>query len=163
MILYMRQKVFSWADRFSVKDEYGQDRYFVKGELFSLGKKLHVYDQSGRERAFIHQKVFAFMPRFSIYVDGQKVARIVQKLTFFKQRYVVEGLGWEVDGDFWAHNYDIWENGRPIAQIHKQWMSWGDSYALEIADPGRELPALAVVLAIDCALADAAAASSAAT
>jgi uncharacterized protein YxjI len=163
MKLYMRQKVFSWADRFTVKDEYGQDRYFVKGELFSLGKKLHVCDQSDRERAYIHQKVFAFMPRFSVYIDGQKVAQIVQKLTFFKQRYVVEGLGWEVSGDFWAHNYDIRENGRLIVQIHKQWMSWGDSYELEIADPSRELLALAVVLAIDCAMADSAAASSAAT
>ncbi len=163
MKLFMRQKVFSWTDRFTVKDESGQDKYFVKGELFSLGKKLHVCDLSGRERVYIHQKAFAFTPRFSIYLDGLKVAQIVQKLSFFKQRYVVEGLGWEVSGDFWAHNYDISENSRPIVQIHKQWMSWGDSYALEIADPGLELPALAVVLAIDCAMADSAAASSAAT
>jgi uncharacterized protein YxjI len=44
MKLYIKQKVFSWADRFTVKDENGADRYFVEGEMFSWGKKLHVYD-----------------------------------------------------------------------------------------------------------------------
>ena len=37
MKLYIKQKVFSWADRFTVKDSSGNDRYFVEGELFSWG------------------------------------------------------------------------------------------------------------------------------
>ena len=34
--------------------------------------------------------------------------------------------------------------------IRKEWMSWGDSYELDIANPADELIALAVVVAIDC-------------
>ena len=56
MKLYIKQKVFSWKDKFFVKDEFGNDRYYVEGELFSLGKKLHIYDMNGNELAFIHQK-----------------------------------------------------------------------------------------------------------
>ena len=52
MKLYMKQKVFSWRDRFYIKDEYEEDRYYVEGELFSWGKKLHVYDMTGAEVAF---------------------------------------------------------------------------------------------------------------
>ena len=107
MKLYIRQKVFSWTDRFTVRDGDGRDRYTVEGELFSWGKKLHVFDASGRE-----------------------------------------------------HDYEIRENGRLIVTIHKEWMTWGDCYELDIADARDEIPALAVVLTIDCVMAAAAAAAS---
>lgn len=35
---YIKQKVLSWTDHFTVKDEQGNDRYTVEGEIFSLGK-----------------------------------------------------------------------------------------------------------------------------
>lgn len=152
MKLYMRQKVFSWADSFTVKDEFGTDRYFVEGQLFSWGKKLHVTDAAGREVASIQQKVFSFLPRFFVFMNGVQVAEIVKEFTFFKQRYRIDGLGWEVEGDFFAHDYEILRNGSPIAYIHKQWMSWGDSFELNIADGANEPLTLAVVLAIDCVL-----------
>lgn len=44
MRLYIKQRAFSWTDKFSIKDEYGEDRYYVEGEFLSFGKKLHVYD-----------------------------------------------------------------------------------------------------------------------
>lgn len=40
MKLYINQKVFSWGDKFAVKNEYGEDIYFVKGEVFSLAKSF---------------------------------------------------------------------------------------------------------------------------
>ncbi len=153
MKLYMRQKVFSWADRFTVKDEDGQDRYEIEGELFSLGKQLHVYDRSGTEVAFIQQKVFSLLPRYFVFVNGLQAAEIVKEFTLLRPRYSIDGLGWEISGDFWAHDYEITQYGRPIVIIHKEWMTWGDCYALDIADAGNELLALSVVLAIDCVLA----------
>ena len=51
--LCIKQKVFSWVDRFTVFDETGADKYYVEGEFFSWGKKLHVTDLTGRETAFI--------------------------------------------------------------------------------------------------------------
>jgi len=46
MKLYLKQKVFSWRDRFFAKDESGNDRYAVEGEIISWGKKLRVYDMT---------------------------------------------------------------------------------------------------------------------
>ena len=46
MKLYLKQKVFSWGDSFTVYDENGNDKYYVEGEIFSFGKKLHIYDLS---------------------------------------------------------------------------------------------------------------------
>ena len=152
MKLYMKQKVFSWADTFTVKDQLGEDKYSIKGEVFSWGKKLHVYDRSGREVAFIRQKLWTFMPRYMVSVNGTDVAEIVKEFTFLRPKYSILGPGWDVDGSFWEHDYEVTENGSPIVRIRKEWMTWGDTYELDIADAENEVMALAVVLAIDCVL-----------
>ncbi|MFT4147080.1 MAG: LURP-one-related family protein [Mobilitalea sp.] len=150
MKLYIKQKVFSWKDRFTVKDESGADRYFVEGELFSWGKKLHVLNAFGNEEAFIQQKLWSFLPRYEVFINGRLIAEIKKEFTFFKPRYSIEGLNWSVEGDFWDHQYQIIQSGRIVVSIQKEWFTWGDSYGLDIASPQDEIYALAVVLAIDC-------------
>lgn len=61
-------------------------------------------------------------------------------------------MGWNVEGDFFAHDYVIDSNGTEVVSIHKAWVSWGDTFELDIADGNDEITALAVVLAIDAVL-----------
>ncbi len=150
MKLYIREKVFSWGDQFTVKDACGNDRYIVKGEVFTWGKKLHVYNVMGREVAFIAQRLFTWLPRYTVSVNGREIAEIKKEFTLLFPRYSVDRLGWEIDGSFWEHTYRITCGGRPVVSIEKAWMTWGDSYEVNIADPANELVALAVVIAIDC-------------
>ena len=150
MRLYIKEKVFSWGDKFTVKDEYGNDKYFVQGEVFSWGKKLHVYDMVGNEVAFIKQEVWSFLPRFYVYCNNVQVAEIKKEFSFIFPKYSVAGLGWEIEGRFMAHDYEIKKGSRTIVSISKEWMTWGDSYELNIWNPADELLALAVVLTIDC-------------
>ena len=147
--LYIRQKVFSWGDKFTVKDASGADRYYVEGEVFSWGKKLHVYDLRGNEVAFIQERLFTFLPRYEVYMRGNQVAEIVKEFTFLFPKYRIDGPNWDIDGKFMEHDYEITQAGRPIVTIQKEWMTWGDSYQLDIADPADEILALAVVLTID--------------
>ncbi len=152
MKLYIKEKVFSWGDKFTVKDERGFDKYTVEGEVFSWGKKLHVYNSSGAEVAFIKQEVWSWMPRFYVFCGNQQVAEIKKEFTFFFPKYSIQGLGWEINGKFLAHDFEITKNDRRIVTITKEWMTWGDSYELDIADPADEIVALAVVLTIDCVM-----------
>ena len=163
MKLYIKEKVFSWGDKFTVKDAYGEDKYIVEGEVFTFGKKLHVYDRSGREVAFIKQEVWSFLPRYYVFCGDRQIAEIKKEFTFLFPRYTIDGLGWEIDGSFMAHDYQITKQGRKIVTISKEWMTWGDSYELDIADPADELVALAVVIAIDCVTETASAAASSAS
>ena len=153
MKLYIKEKVFSWGDKFTVKDEYGNDKYIVEGEVFTWGKKLHVYDMAGNEVAFIKQEVWSFLPRYYVFCGDKQVAEIKKEFSFIFPRYSIEGLGWEIDGKFMAHEYEITQNGRSIVSISKEWMTWGDSYELTISNPQDEIVALAVVLTIDCVMA----------
>ena len=150
MKLYINEKVFSWGDKFTVKDEFGNDKYFVQGEVFSWGKKLHVYDTVGSEVAFIKQELFTLLPRYHVFRGDEQVAEIRKEFSFLFPRYSIDGLGWEIEGRFMAHEYEITQNGDPIVSISKEWMTWGDNYELDIANPADEIVALAVVLTIDC-------------
>ena len=150
MKLYIKEKVFSWGDKFTVKDQLGNDKYIVEGEVLSWGKKLHVFDMMGNEIAFIKQEVWSFLPRYYVFCDGEQVAEIKKEFSFLFPRYSIEGLGWEIEGRFMLHEYEITQNGRTIVSISKEWMTWGDSYELDIANPADEIVALAVVLTIDC-------------
>lgn len=152
MKLYIKQKVFSWGAKFNITDENGDKRYEVQGEVFTLGRKLHVYDMTGEEVAFISQKLLSIMPRFYVYVNGERIAEIVKEFTFLKPRYDIFGPGWTVEGDLLAHDYSIVEQGREIAGVHKIWMSWGDSFELNIYDTDDEVGLIAVILAIDAVM-----------
>jgi uncharacterized protein YxjI len=153
MKLYMKQKVFSWRDKFSVASENGEPRYFAEGEFLSLGKKLHIYDTTGAEQAFIRQKVLSFLPRYFVEIGGRVVCEIVKEFTLLRPKYRIDGLPWRVDGDFWAHEYSLNDGQREIMRLSKAWFTWGDSYELDIADAGDELLCVSVALAIDAVLA----------
>ena len=152
MKLYLKQKVFSWKDKGTVKNEYGEDVYTIEGEVISFGKKLHIRDASGTEVAFVRQKVMSLLPRFFVEVGGREVAEIVKKLSFLKPKYVVNGLGWDIIGDFFAHDYEVVKNGQALISIHKKWMTWGDTFEIDIAPGTDAVVALAVVLAIDAVM-----------
>ena len=158
MKLYMKQRVFSWVDKFNIVDEYGATRYYAEGELFSWGKKLHIYSNTGREVAFIRQKLMSWLPRYFVEINGVTVATVVKELTLFRQSYRVDGLPWRMEGNFWAHDYVMYDNvmydnNLEIMRMRKAWFTWGDSYELEIADPDNALLCLCVALAVDCAVA----------
>ena len=150
MKLYMKEKVFTLSDKFFVMDEEGNEKYIVEGEFLSLGKRLHIYDLQGAEVAFIKQELLTFLPRFTVSVDGAEAAQVKREFSLFLPRYTIEGLGWEIEGSFWEHDYQITRQGSPIVTIQKEWMTWGDSYELDITNPADEITALAVVLTIDC-------------
>lgn len=153
MKLYMKQKVFSWTDKFHIADESGNSRYYVEGELFSWGKKLHIYNHAGQEVAFIRQKVMSWLPRYFVEINGSIVATIVKEFTFFRPSYHVEGLPWQLEGDFWAHDYVLYDGRQEIMRLSKAWFTWGDSYELAIFNPQNEILCLSVALAVDCAVA----------
>lgn len=161
MKLYLKQQLFSWRDRFYIKDESGNDYYAVEGEIFTWGKKLHVYDAiSGTEVAFIRQKVLSWMPRYYIEINGSVVCEFVKEFTFFRPSYRLEGTSWHLDGDFWAHEYALTDRGNQIMRLSKKWFTWGDSYELDIADQRNALICLCIALAVDCVLASQSAAAS---
>lgn len=152
----IREKIFSFADRFNIQDENGNTRFEVEGKVFSLGNKLRIYDINGRELIYIEQKVWRLLPEYNIYKGDRLLARVKKELTFFKPRFIIESQYGDltIDGDVFAHNFNILKNGRPIAWISKKWISLSDTYSVEISDGEDEAFILSLSIVLDQILYD---------
>ena len=151
--LYVKANIFSNLDQFMVKNEMEDDCYQVHSDHLQIGgKKLHIEDMNGREVAMIQQKLLSLLPKFFIFKNGEQVAEIKKKMSLLKAKYTVEGLGWEVNGNILDHDYIITDGIGEIVRLHKVWLSWGDSFELDIVRDVDETLVLAVVLAIDCVM-----------
>ena len=150
MKLFIKQNLMSAFDHFYVKDEQGFDVYEVRGNTgIRVGLKLRIYDLMNHELCYIEQKNLSLLPTFKVFKDGVQVATIVKKFTLVKPKYVVEELGWEIEGDFLAHEYVIKDSVEKIATISKDWTLWVDSFLLDMQREEHVLEALACILAID--------------
>lgn len=158
--LYIKQKVFSLSEKFSIKDEQERDVYFVEGSFLKIPKTFSVLDAEQQEIALITKKTFSFRPTFFVEVDGQEAVTIKKEFTFLKPRYAIEAAGIEVQGNWWEMTFDILRQGEVIGSVSKEWFSWGDSYLVQVLDEGLEHLVISLVVAIDCVKADQAAAAS---
>lgn len=150
MKLFIKQDVLTIRDKFSVKDEKGKIQYTVKAEIFTVGKKIHIYNRNNDEICLIKQKMWSIVPKYEVIIDGEKKAEIKRVFHSFKPKYFVDELGWEINGDFWAHGYIITKDNRVVAKISKKLFTLsGDRYELDITDSSNRVFALSVVLVID--------------
>ena len=147
MRLLFKQRLFSWFDSYDIYDEDGNVVYEVKGQL-DWGHCLKVY-QSNVHLATIKQVLLTFIPRFEIYKDDQYVGSISKEFSFFVPRYNIDFNGWQIEGDIFEWDYQIYDGSKVIASISKELFNLTDTYVLNIIDPKDALDVLAFVLAID--------------
>ena len=149
----MKQKVFSLGDRFTIRDEKGEDAFVVNGEVFSLGHKLSFEDPQGNELMFIRQKLLSWGPTYEIYRGQEHVATIQKEIfTFFRCTFDIhtdDQGDLEAQGDFSDHEYTVTRRGEPIAQISKEWFSWSDTYGVDVAGDEDPVLILASTVVID--------------
>jgi len=154
MRLYIKQKVWSFKDRFTIKDDVERDMYYVEGELFAFAKKLRLYNRQNKEQLFIEQKLWRFLPEFDLYEDEQLVATVKKDFALLKNNYTITGPDWHIEGSVMAHDYVI-KDGRNnvVADINKKWLSWGDTYEINIRDEESVSVLLGIVVVIDAVIA----------
>ena len=149
----MKQKLFCWGDDFRIKNEAGEDVFFVDGRAFSIGSKLSFQDMSGKELAFIRQKLLSWGPTYEISRDGELLAVVKKQLfTLFRCKFTVDVPGpddLEAQGSFLDMEYAFERGGRRVAEVSKRWFSWSDTYGVEIADGEDEVLILASSVVID--------------
>ena len=149
----MKQKVFAWGDDFRIKNEAGNDAFFVDGRAFSFGKKLSFQDMGGHELAFIEQKLLSWGPTYEISRDGRLVATVKKKhFTLFKTRFSVDVPGpddLEAEGSFLEYNYRFNRSGSTVAEVSKRWFALRDTYGVEIAAGEDDILILASTVVVD--------------
>ncbi len=147
----IKQKIFSLGDRFTIKDEFENDVFVVQSKLFNIGRKLKIFDLIDNELCYIEQKLFKFMPEYNIYIGGQIIANVKKKFAFFKNDFdISSSMGnYYVEGNVFAHNFNIYKDGLTVATISKQLFAFSDTYFVEIDDNQDQIVNLAMAIVID--------------
>lgn len=152
----VRQRIFSFNDSFNITDEYERPVFQVEGKIFSIGNKLNIYDMSENKRVYIEQKVFRFLPEYEIYEADRLVAKVKKQLTFFKPKLDIESEygSFQVEGDVFSYSFSILRDEKLIATVSKKFISFSDTYAVEVAEGEKDDFVLALVIVIDQVLHD---------
>lgn len=149
----MKQKLFCFGDDFVIKNEAGDDAFFVDGKVFTIGQKLSFQDMQGKELAFIRQKLLSWGPTYEIDRAGQLAAVVKKHLfTLFRCAFTVDVPGpddIEAQGSFLDMEYTFTRGGRPVAEVSKRWFSFTDTYGVDIADGEDDVLILASTVVID--------------
>lgn len=152
MRFYIKQKVFSFGDKYIIKNENGDDVFWVNGKVFTISPKFHLMDMANNEHAYIEKDFFSFlMPKYNISRNGQLIASIKKNFTFLKSSFdVLSSYGsYIINGQFMSMDFTITHNGIPAAHITKKWFSWGDSYEIDINNNEDQTLLLSMVIIID--------------
>lgn len=158
--LYIKQKVFSLGEKFTVKDKQERDAYYVEGSFMKIPKSFSIMNKDRKEIGLITKKVFSFLPKFFLEVNGKEILTIEKEFTLFKARYSIDGEGITVNGNWIDMDFEILQHGKVIGSVSKEWFTWGDSYKVEVLDDKLETIVISIVIAIDCVKSDQRAASS---
>lgn len=161
--LYIKQKIFSIGEKFTVYDEHERPQYHVQGSFMQIPKSFKILNQREEEIATITKKVFSWLPKFYVDIRNNPQIIIDKELTFFKAKYHISAEGIEVQGNWWDMDFQVIRHGRVIADINKRWFTFGDTYEVNILDEKYEEMIISLVIAIDCVKEDQRAASSAST
>lgn len=149
----MKQKLLSWGDDLSIKDETGRECFYVDGKVFSLGDKLAFLDMQGTELARIEQKLLSFKKTYNIVRNGRNVATVTKKVfTFFRDAFDVEDEAagdLDAQGDFLDREYRFTRDGRTVATVSKHFFAWTDTYGVDIVEGEDDVLILACVVVID--------------
>ena len=152
--LYIKQKVFSVGEKFTVMNENQEPYYYVRGSFLKIPKVFTIIDTTGEEIGKVTKKVFALLPKFYVEISGKEQIMIEKRLSVFRAKYDIHAEGLEIDGDWWDLNFGVYKNGQQVADINKKLIAWGDTYEVTILDESLEELIICLVVAIDCVKAD---------
>ena len=133
----LKQKLFSFGDDFTIKDDAGNAVFQVDGKAFKvLREKLAFEDMQGHELAFIRERLIALTPSYEILRDGECVAVVKKDLiNLFRCGFTVDVPGpddLEAQGSLLDHEYTFTRGSRTVATVSKKWFSFTDTYGVEL-------------------------------
>jgi len=147
----IRQKIFSFRDSFTIKNEFNEDCFKVYGKILAIGNKLFLKDMQDHELFYIEQRLFRFLPEYTIYQNGVVVATVKKRFTLFRPSFdITSSFGnFNIEGNFLAYDFTVFRDGTPAAIVSKKWFSLSDTYGVSVSGNENQAFILALVIVLD--------------
>ena len=149
MKYYMKSKFFTIKEDFWIKNEYGEDVFFVDTKFLTLGLQFYIIKNNKVIYDF-KEKLLTFMPNYEVSENGEVVAKVNQKLSFMRDKIKVNSKYGEliIQGDIFDYSYRIYKDNMVIARIEKELFAFTDNYEVDV-DFKDEAFILTLVVIID--------------
>lgn len=149
----IRQRLISIGKDFYVETADGQRAFFVDGKVLALRETFVMQDMRGNEVATIKERRLALRETMDIYRGGRTIATVRKAwINLLGDHFDVARAGaedWQVRGNFWDHEYAIYQGQQRIAQISKRWFSLTDTYGIDVLPGLDDALIIAVCIVID--------------
>ena len=149
MKYYMKPKFFAIKEDFWIKNEYGEDTFFVDKKFLSLGLQFNMI-KNNEILYSVKEKLLTFLSNYEIYNSMEVVAKVNQKLTFMRDKIKVDSKYGEftIQGNLFDYSYRIYKDNMVVAKIEKELFAFTDNYEVDI-DFEDEAFILTLVVIID--------------
>lgn len=132
----IKQKLVSIGDDFLIRNESGENLYFVDGYGFSFGNKHSFQDMDKNQLMLIKQRLFTFSPSYKIFRQGVVAASLSRSLLAFRNVFYIDLFPshrkLKVVGRMIEHEYKFFYEKEVVAEVSKRWFRTTDSYAVDI-------------------------------
>jgi uncharacterized protein YxjI len=149
----IREKLLTFGQDSTIKDEKGRPVFDVDGKALSLLNTLVVRDMEKNKVVTIKQKLPSITPTYEIKREGQESAEISKKLISpFVDRFTVDIAGPDdlhIKGSMSEHEYTISSKDQVVATVSKGWFKELESYGVDIAPGQDDVLILACVLVLE--------------
>ncbi|MBE0700123.1 MAG: LURP-one-related family protein [Acholeplasmataceae bacterium] len=153
---YLKQKVFSFRDRYKVYNENQEVVYHCEGRFFSITQRIDMIEtKTGTHLYQLKRKLLTLLPAYRLYeAGGNQIASIKKRFRLFGHKIDIKSdYGHMVlEGNFSGYQFDATMDGKTAFEVRKKWFSWGDTYEVTIHMEKHEALFLAMVIMIDNAL-----------
>ena len=148
--LFTSTKVFTLHHHIDITDSRERLVYQSNTKLFSIHDKTDVTDAAGRQVAHIERKLLTLHARHRITLaDGTYFELSRELFHIYKDIMNLEGLGWQLRGNAFALNFELYdEMGGIIAVIGQKMLSLHDKYCMDIYQPQYEHAVVAILVTL---------------
>ena len=160
--LYTSSKLLSLHHHIDITDDNKTTVYQARSKFISLHDKTDLYKASGEHVAHIERKLLSLHERHFITMDNGTAFELSNELFhIIKDVTNIVGLGWQLQGNILALNFELRDkDGSIIAVIGQKMLSIHDKYCVDIYKPEYEDTIIAILVTLQHMIRDREAASS---
>jgi uncharacterized protein YxjI len=149
----LREKMLSFGDDFWIENDRGERIFKVDDKVLRVRDTVVIKDADGNELLKLQKRLLRARDTMAIERGDDKVATVKKAMiTPLRDRFTVdlEGGGrLEVQGNILDHEYQITQDGIPVANISKRWFRVRDTYGVAVVPGQNDALVLAVTVCID--------------
>lgn len=146
-----KEKFFKITDKYWIKDEDGNDSFYLDQDFTFMGYRATVYGPD-RQRLFrIEKKILSLLPKFFVNFEDGSEMLVNKRFTLLRKSIDVDTDFGTINlkGSVWDYNFIISLDGQKIGEVSRKFISLTDQYALTVYDEDYTLAMIALVICLN--------------